>query len=94
MKMSENIKITGIALDINDKTIYISLDEARELFQPLSALFDKKDDKENKIVYVPYTPNQPSDDWEVTYGCQGSTYKSIYDPDKYYKIDLSGRTYT
>ena len=92
--MSENIKITGIALDINGRTIYITLDEARELFRQLSVLFDKKDDKENKVVYVPYTPNQSSGNYELTYGYQGATYKSIYDPDKYYKIDLSGRTYT
>ena len=79
--MSENIKITGIALNINDKTIYISLDEARELFQQLSALFGKKDDKKNG-------------NYELTYGYQGSTYKSIYDPVKYYSSGLSGLTYT
>ena len=92
--MSENIKITGIALNINDKTIYISLDEAKELFRQLSVLFDKKDDKENKVVYVPYTPNQSSGNYELTYGYQGSTYKSIYDPVKYYSSGLSGLTYT
>jgi hypothetical protein len=92
--MGENIKITGIALDINGRTIYITLDEAEELYRQLSALFDKKDDKENKIVYVPYTPNQSSGNYELTYGYQRSIYKSISDPDKYYKIDLSGRTYT
>jgi len=47
--MSENIKIIGIALNINDKAIYITLDEARELSKQLSEFLNKKDDKEDKM---------------------------------------------
>jgi hypothetical protein len=57
--MSENIKITGVALDINGKSIYLTLAEAMELYKQLSDLLNKKDDK---YKYIPYIP------WEVTYG--------------------------
>jgi len=83
--MSENIKITGIALNINDKNIYITLDEARELSKQLSEFLDKKDDKEDKIVYIPYIPP-----WEVTYNFIGS---SAGNPDKYCVHNLSELTY-
>lgn len=72
--MSENIKITGIALDINGRTIYITLDEARELYKQLSELLDKKNDKndkKDKIIYV-YPSYNPTY-WEKSYRYDIST---------------------
>lgn len=50
----QKVKVTKIVLEINDKKIELSLEEAKSLFELLGSIF-----KENKeYIYIPY-PSYP-----------------------------------
>ena len=48
-----NIKLNRIVLLVNGKEISLTLEEAKELYDALGELFEKK------IEYTPYTPSLP-----------------------------------
>ena len=83
--MKEKIKVSKVVLDINNKEIELSLEEAKELFKILKEFFDSK---EKEYVWVPhftpyiYPPQDPySSTYTITY-CSSS--EEI--PENYVKI--------
>jgi hypothetical protein len=53
--MDKEIKITKIIINIKDKELELSLEEAKELSKTLKELFPENKDY-SYIQYIPYTP--------------------------------------
>jgi len=59
--MADKVNVSKIVLNINDKSIELSLEEAEELNKILNGLFKEK--VVEKYSYVPYYPYYPPYDY-------------------------------
>ncbi len=79
------ISISKIVIDINDKKIELTTEEAKELYESLKNLMDNKE-----TIHITASPMRPffSDDYKITYASTALT----NDADRtVYRNKLSGK---